>query len=78
MKGKRKRPVPGTILFVKSAAMAPAPVLNVRKAPAKMERTAYLALLVSNKASFLRQAASILGINVDSGIKNSPINLNYV
>jgi len=26
----------------------------------------------------LRQAASILGINVDSGIKNSPINLNYV
>jgi len=67
-KEKRSRPVPGTILFVRSAAIAPAPVLKVRKAPAKIERTAYFPLLVSNKPSFLRQAASIFGINVDSTI----------
>ena len=52
MKGNKRRPDPGTILLITSAAIAPAAVLYVKKAPAYIERTAYFALLLSNKASF--------------------------
>ena len=39
---ERKRPLPGTILLIKSAPTAPAAVLKVRNAPANIERIAYL------------------------------------